>query len=495
MNDVCPPILRYFSDRSPVACCVLASGVFAAALALRLMVLPADAGLQFVTFYPALTLATLVAGARCGLLVTGMSVFSAYFFFMVPYAGLKPVQPLLPGLLTFTLSAVFMVWFLDRVVAYGGRQHGLARELQEAKAALEEDVARREQAERAARESEARFRDILEHAPIGMAIVGLDGRFLQVNRALCESVGYDKLALEALSFQDITHPDDLAADLANVKQLLEGAIDSYAMHKRYIARDGRVIWIKLTGSVRRSESGAPLYFIAQIQDVSQERALEEERANHLLHVSNLSRRLVSVQEDERRRLAGIVDDMLSPNLAAVQLYLAGVAAHMPEHPSRTLDAQLADTRALVADTASRLSDLSADLRPVLLDFAGLYPAVEGYAMRFALRTGIPVDVLGTEPPQRLPPDLESLLFRIAQEALDNCARHASAGRVIIELDHDDRNARLSIVDDGVGFALNAGPGEQDAQGLISMRERAEFAGGRLMVETASGQGTRILVEI
>lgn len=495
MSPICPLTVRSVRLQSRLACCGMAIGFFAVALAVRLMLLPAEAGLPFITFYPALTLAALLGGVRCGLGVTGLSLFAGYFFFMPPYTSVKPVLPLLPGLLVFGLSGVAMVLVVGQVVAYARKQRGVAGQLREAKSALEDDMARRQRAELAARESEARFRDILEHAPIGMAIVGLDGRFQEVNRALCELVGYQKAALEALTFQEITHPDDLAADMACAKQLVEGKNDSYQLQKRYIARDGHVLWVRLAASLRRSEAGAPLHFIAQIQDITQERALEEERANHLRHVSNLSRRLVAVQEDERRRLAGIVDDMLSPNLAAVQLYLAGIAAGMPSHPNRSLDAQLEDTRALVGDTAAQLSDLSADLRPVLLDYAGLYPALEGYALRFAARTGIPVEVRGSEPPERLAPDVESLLFRIAQEALGNCARHASAGRVHIELCHDDRHARLSIVDDGVGFALNADCGEQDTQGLISMRERAEFAGGSLVVETASGQGTRILVEI
>jgi PAS domain S-box-containing protein len=112
------------------------------------------------------------------------------------------------------------------------------------------------------------FDRAFDQAGIGMALVGLDGRWLHVNRAVCDLVGYTREELLERTFQDITHPEDLDADLAQVGRLLRGEIESYQMQKRYLHRCGHVVWILLTGSVLRDDAGQPQMFIAQIQDIT-----------------------------------------------------------------------------------------------------------------------------------------------------------------------------------------------------------------------------------
>ena len=116
---------------------------------------------------------------------------------------------------------------------------------------------------------------VFQHAPIGMAMVGLDGSFLRVNPALCRLVGYSEEDLLKVGFPAITHPDDLAEDLALAGQLFAGEIETYDMEKRYIHRDGHPVWILLQGSVVRDAEGRPAYAIAQIVDISDRRASEE----------------------------------------------------------------------------------------------------------------------------------------------------------------------------------------------------------------------------
>ncbi len=131
------------------------------------------------------------------------------------------------------------------------------------------DVTERRLAEEKVRESEERFSSAFEFAAIGMALVAPDGRWLRVNRALCTLVGYSREELLAKTFQDITHPDDLGADLENVRRMLAGDIETYQMEKRYFHKSGRVVWIQLTVSMVRDDRDRPLCFVSQIQDITE----------------------------------------------------------------------------------------------------------------------------------------------------------------------------------------------------------------------------------
>ena len=126
----------------------------------------------------------------------------------------------------------------------------------------------RKQIEVALRNSEEQFRNAFENASIGMAIVSLDGHWVKVNPALCQIVGYSSEELLGLTFQDITHPDDLDLDLSYVHQLLAGTISTYQMEKRYFHKQGHRVWILLDGSLVKDEQGNPLHFIGQIQEIT-----------------------------------------------------------------------------------------------------------------------------------------------------------------------------------------------------------------------------------
>jgi PAS domain S-box-containing protein len=124
-------------------------------------------------------------------------------------------------------------------------------------------------------ESEQRFRATFEQAAVGMAHVGLDGSWLRVNERLCHIVGYSRDELLRLTFQDITHPADLDADLEQMHRLVRGEIESYAMEKRYVRKDGSLVWINLTGSCVRGADQSPEYFISVIEDIDARKQAEE----------------------------------------------------------------------------------------------------------------------------------------------------------------------------------------------------------------------------
>ena len=136
------------------------------------------------------------------------------------------------------------------------------------------DVTPQREQQAALRESETRFRQAFDFAAIGMAIVSPDGRWLQVNHALCDLLGHNAASLLNMTFQQVTHPDDLAADTGFVGQMLAGTIESYQMEKRYLHRDGSVVWVLLSVSLVRDAYRAPVHFVAQIQNITPRREAE-----------------------------------------------------------------------------------------------------------------------------------------------------------------------------------------------------------------------------
>lgn len=154
-----------------------------------------------------------------------------------------------------------------------------------------EDITERKRTEAALREEAARFRLSFDNAPIGKALVAPNGQFLEVNPALCGILGYTRDELLATTFQDITHPDDLDADLALVGQLIAGELRTYSMEKRYFHADGHVVWINLSASLVRDDTASPLYFISQIEDITERKHTEaalrasEERTRRILETA------------------------------------------------------------------------------------------------------------------------------------------------------------------------------------------------------------------
>ena len=179
------------------------------------------------------------------------------------------------------------------------------------------DLTEHRRAEEALRESGDRFRTAIEYSGIGMALVAPDGCWLKVNDALCQLLGYSEQELRRLTFQDITHPDDREADSACVCRILAGEIQTYQAEKRYVHKQGHLLWVLLTVSLVRDPAGAPLHFIAQLQDITERKRAEEAlkrsqtqlaEAQHLAKVGNWEWEIATDTasgSDELYRLCGL----------------------------------------------------------------------------------------------------------------------------------------------------------------------------------------------
>jgi len=137
------------------------------------------------------------------------------------------------------------------------------------------DISDKKQAEKALRDSEQRFRATFDQAAVGIAHVELNGKFLRINQKFCDLLGYTQEEMLVRTVQDITHPNDLEADLTYRRQVLSGEIQMFSMEKRYITQSGDILWVNVTISLRGSSSGKPKYFISVVQDISDRKQAEE----------------------------------------------------------------------------------------------------------------------------------------------------------------------------------------------------------------------------
>jgi signal transduction histidine kinase len=211
----------------------------------------------------------------------------------------------------------------------------------------------------------------------------------------------------------------------------------------------------------------------------------------------LRARLVEAEEAERQRLTRELHDQVGQSLSVLGLNLNLVQSLLSRGSGDKINSYLAESIALVHQTVDMIRDLMAQLRPPLLDNFGLLAALRWYGLLLARRAGIIVRIVGCEPTPRLPISVELPLFRIAQEALTNVAKHAQISQVTVTQEVEGDLVRLVIADSGVGFHLpDLGRFlDRPHWGLMTMKERAAAVGGHCRIESCPGAGTRVVVEV
>ncbi len=222
-----------------------------------------------------------------------------------------------------------------------------------------------------------------------------------------------------------------------------------------------------------------------------------ERSDRLKEqLRRLSRQVLSAQEDERKRISRELHDVVAQALSGINLRLA-ILRRQASVNTKNLDRNIALTQRLVEKSAKLVSRFARDLRPAVLDDLGLIPAMHSFLKGFAARTGILTRLTAYGGADQLDAARRTVLYRVAQEALTNVARHARAKRVWVSLQRRADTVRLKVRDDGCSFhvqrVLLARGGRR--LGLLGMRERTEMVGGRFHVESAPGKGTAVTAEI
>lgn len=222
------------------------------------------------------------------------------------------------------------------------------------------DVTGRNRTELALRASEARFRGTFEQAAVGIAHVSLEGRWLRVNRRLTEIVGYGEDELIGRTFADITHPEDLDADLQQLENLLAGRIATYSMEKRYLQRSGACVWVNLTVSLVRNERQAPEYFISVVEDITRRKQAEDQvrQFSNMLErkVEERTRQLVEANQELEAFAYSVSHDLRGP-LRAIE----GFSEILLAEKAEALDDEARGYLDLVISSSLRMSELIEDI--------------------------------------------------------------------------------------------------------------------------------------
>ncbi len=357
------------------------------------------------------------------------------------------------------------------------------------------DVTGQKAVEAALRESEVRYRAVVEDQTEIIARCRVDGTVLFVNEVYCRLFGTTVAEAVGHSWQPVAHPDDLAMVQAQLAELSPGH-PVVVVENRVFAAGGAVRWMQFVNRALFDATGNITEFQSVGRDITQRKELEARQTALSEEITRLGQELIRVQERERTCLAQELHDELSQQLVAVRAHAGAIRLRAKGTDGRTRS----DARAIEA-AASQIYDVShrimEGLHPQILDGPGLGEAVKSLLAEWSQQhcdTRARLRLAGSL--EDLDEEMRSHLYRIVQSCLANVAAHARAGRVrlFLGLCQGRRSIRLVCRDDGVGMAMG-GDKSSRGYGLILMRERVRALGGRFDLRSRPGQGVRVAVEI
>ena len=364
-------------------------------------------------------------------------------------------------------------------------------------AQLERIESRRERArtEAALRRSDLLNRSLLDSIVMRIAVLDGDGAILATNGAWerhrageTSGAGVPGVGGNYLDFLAAPQPDEAnaaGAIRAGIEEVIARTADNFVHEYQVPRRSPR--WESLR-AVPLADSGQGA--VVSIDDVTPRMLAHLALRDANKRLQELSRRVLQVQEDERRAIALELHDDIGQSLAALKIALHALHGRVPAEEA----ARAAQCLEITEETLDKLRRLSYSLRPPQLDQFGLEGALRALAEQQRSLTGIAIDCMVSGLDRRPDAMVEGACYRIAQEALNNATRHAKAKHVVIQLDARERLLQLAVRDDGVGFEEEEARRRAAASGslgLIGMAERAQLAGGWFKVRSAKGLGTRI----
>ena len=325
--------------------------------------------------------------------------------------------------------------------------------------------------------------EVSNELSIGLAVVGPDGTYQAANTALAGMLGRSRQDLVGRHLDELVFPDDVEKAGAAFGALLSGNTTSAVFETRYRRPDGETVHAIVTAAAVVPERGGPRIVLALAQDVSEQRRLDEQRAE-------LAQLLLRAQENERRRIADEVHDDPLQTLIALSIQMQILEGRLTDESALNV---VDDLKKAIALSIEQMRTLLFELHPPALHLGGLTESLTEFIRRYEAAGGPHIrfdSSLEKEPT----PDEAITLFRITTEALTNSRKHADARNVTVSVLDSQGGIALTVADDGIGMdnAAQIVPGHI---GVASMRERAERAGGNFEISSTPGAGTTVRVWI
>ncbi len=359
-----------------------------------------------------------------------------------------------------------------------------------------EDVTERQEAEQALQASQARYENLYQDAPDMFASVSVEtGHIVQCNRTLERVTGYQRDDLIGHSVHYV-HTARCLSDLDEALKRAGHGDPVRDVELQLRCKSGGTVFVSLSMAAIRDEKGN-LYYRATWRDISarkratkvlDEKQVELERSQRALQA--LAGRLLTAEEDERRRISRELHDDLNQRLAILTVEIERLVHQLPPTPPEIVD-RLRELRDHTVDVSDSVHDLAYQLHVSVLDDLGLTVALESYLGDYRRQESIEVELSASGLADPVPTDTASCLYRVAQEALRNVARHAQASRVSVNLDGVDRGIRMVIADDGIGFEVSRRDQVESGLGIVGMQERVRLVKGRFRLDSKPGAGTRV----
>jgi len=297
--------------------------------------------------------------------------------------------------------------------------------------------------------------------------------------------GYPKESWFAPDFwSDHIHPDDKHRTLAEYSKCIQSG-GQYQYEYRILAKNGRAVWVNDVVSVHR-ENGKSTTVSGFMIDIT-DRKLSEDT------LKLLSGRLITAQEDERKRIARDLHDDLNQRMALMSIELEQIGQMLP-NKTDGLSERIKGLQQKALTMSKEIHRMSYKLHPSKLDHLGLVPALKSFCSELSESRALQIEFRHNDVPGNLPANTSLCLFRVAQEALQNAAKHSGGAKADIVLEANDRSIELTVSDAGCGFDMTNGK-MTEGLGFISMRERLRLVNGSLNVQSKPGSGTRIEVSV
>ncbi|HEV2437914.1 MAG TPA: PAS domain S-box protein [Verrucomicrobiae bacterium] len=352
---------------------------------------------------------------------------------------------------------------------------------------LAAEIAERQHAEQALRESEERYSRLIETAHDVIFSLTPDGRFAALNRAFEKITGWSRPAWLGRSFAALIHPEEVELAVERFYAVLRG-IRPEVWQYRVRKADGQYVVGEFT-LARELKGGQPVGVFGIGRDITERKQIEEA-------LKNLSRKILQAQEWERRRISRELHDEVGQSLTAISVTLAALRNHGGSK-SDNFSRMVAGTQRLLEGTMETVHRFARELRPAMLDELGLLPALRSHVKTFSERTGLRAQLHTDPAAENLNGEQKIAIFRITQESLTNVAKHARASRVTVSLQRAGDGICLEIADNGKSFRANPDTAAKQKQrlGLLGMQERVRLINGQFSIRPEPGRGTTVRVTI